>query len=82
MSKYEKLLEQIALTKPNELYIVDYKGCLIKLKCPFLVEATETVGNLQQGCKYEVLSVKISVRLETVYQINNSYYLYSSFEIV
>lgn len=82
MNKYEKLLQQIHLTYSNELYIVDYLGHLIKLECPFIVEATETVGTVQQGFKYEVLSVKISVRLETVYQINNSYYLYNSFEII
>ena len=82
MSNYDKLLKQIVLTKPTELYVVDYKGCLMKLKCPFFVEVTESVGNLQQGCKYAVLSVKISVRLETVYQIDNSYYLYSSFKII
>ena len=81
MNEYEKLLKQIHLTYSNELYVVDYLGHLIKLECPFIVKATETIGNVQQGFKYEVLSVKISVRLETVYQINNSYYLYKSFEI-
>lgn len=82
MNEYEKLLKQIHLTYSNELYVVDYLGHLIKLKCPFIVESTETIGNVQKGFKYEVLSVKISVRLETVYQINNSYYLYKSFEII
>lgn len=82
MNKYEKLLQQIHLTYSNELYIVDYLGHLIKLECPFVVKAIESLGNVQQGFKYEVLSVKISVRLETVYQINNSYYLYKSFEIL
>lgn len=82
MNEYEKLLKQIHLTYSNELYVVDYLGHLIKLECPFIVKATETIGNVQQGFKYEVLSVKISVRLETVYQINNSYYLYESFEIL
>jgi hypothetical protein len=82
MNEYEKLLKQIHLTYSNELYVVDYLGHLIKLECPFIVKATETIGNVQQGFKYEVLSVKISVRLETVYQINNSYYLYKSFEIL
>lgn len=82
MNEYEKLLQQIHLTYSNELYVVDYLGHLIKLECPFIVEAKETVGNVQQGFKYEVLSVKISIRLETVYKINNSYYLYKSFEIL
>lgn len=82
MNEYEKLLKQIHLTYSNELYVVDCLRHLIKLECPFAVEATETIGNVQQGFKYEVLSVKISVRLETVYQINNSYYLYKSFEII
>lgn len=82
MSNYDELLKQIELTRSDELYIVDYKGCLVKLKCPFIVQATETVGKVQEGFKYEVLSVKISVRLETVYQINNNYYLYKSFEII
>ena len=82
MSNYDKLLKQIELTRSDELYVVGYKGCLIKLKCPFIVRATETVGNIQKGFKYEVLSVRISIRLETVYQISNSYYLYKSFEII
>lgn len=81
MNGYKRLLKQISLTKSNELYVVDYRGCLMKLKCPFIVRANETVGNIQEGFKYEVLSVRISIRLETVYQINNSYYLYKSFEI-
>ncbi|MBA5791532.1 hypothetical protein H1R17_12790 [Flavobacterium sp. xlx-214] len=82
MSNYDKLLKQIELTRSDELYVIDYKGCLNKFKCPFIVQATETVGSVEEGCKYEVLSVKISIRLETVYQINNSYYLYKSFEIL
>lgn len=82
MKKRKKLLKQVKYTSSNELYIVESKGCLIKLKCPFVVEATENIGRLEQGLKYEVLSVKISVRLETVYQINNNYYLYQSFEIM
>ncbi len=82
MDEYKRLLKQIHLTYSNELYVVDYKGHLVRLQCPFIVEATETIGNVQQGFKYEVLSVKISIRLETVYQITNSYYLYKSFEIL
>ena len=82
MDEYKRLLKQIHLTYSNELYVVDYKGYLVRLQCPFLVMATETIGEVKQGLKYNVLSVKITVRLETVYQIANSYYLYKSFEIL
>jgi len=82
MDDYQRLLKQIDLTYSDELYVVNVKGCLIKFKCPFLVKATEDVGLLKEGCKYKVLSVKITIRLETVYEINHSYYHYKSFEIL
>ena len=82
MKKRKKLLQQVKYTSSNELYIVDSKGCLIKLKCPFIVEAAETVFGIQNGLKYEVLSINISINLETVYEIANHYYSYRAFVIL
>lgn len=79
MKKCKKLLKQVKYTSSNGLYIVDSKGCLIKLKCRFIVESIETIGKIQNGRKYEVLGVNINYSLETVYLIESSYYLYNSF---
>lgn len=81
MNDDSKILKQIALTKPDELYIINVNGKLIRLECPFDVTAKEDVGDLVKNTIYSVECVNINRRIEAVYKINDACYLYSSFEI-
>lgn len=81
MNEDGEILKQIELTSPDELYIINVYGKLIKLQCPFEVTAVEDVGKLTKHVIYSVESVNINRKIETVYKIQDEYYLYSSFEI-
>lgn len=81
MDDYQYMLNEINFSMSSELYIVNSEGCLIELTCPFLVVANESVGNLTNGLYYQVLSVKMNIRFEAVFEIQGSYYLYKSFDL-
>ena len=78
----DELAELLKYSDNKSILIVTYNGKLKKLSCPFKVKVTNNVGNLMKGDVELVESVKITVKIITVYIINKSAYYYFHFEII
>jgi len=69
-------------SSPKEIYIVNEKGVLTLLKCPFLVLVKKSIGNLLKHQYASEDEVRITVELITVYIIGNKAYYFFHFEII
>lgn len=66
---------------PNSILIVTKNKKLVRLFCPFYVKAIENIGGIKINEIVKVEKVKITERLELVYVIGGSNYLYNHFII-
>lgn len=66
---------------PNSILIVTKNKKLVRLFCPFYVKAITDIGNIKTNEILKVEKVKITERLELVYVIGGSNYLYKHFII-
>ncbi len=81
MNKNEELIDLLKFSNNKSLLIVSYKGELKELKCPFKVIVLNNVGSLKKGGIEYVNSVKITIKIITVYIIDKSAYYYFHFNI-
>ena len=67
---------------PKQLYVVTYKNILLRLDCPFKVIVKEDIGRLKRNQIVEVVEVKITSDVVTVFIINGSAFFYYHFDIL
>lgn len=67
---------------PSSLLIINRKGELQRLDCPFRAIVLLSIGTLQQDSTVTVSQVKVDVKLILVYVINNRAYHYYNFSII
>ncbi len=78
----KELAELLKYSDNKSIIIVTYSGKLEKLKCPFKVKVIHNIGILKKGNVELVESVKITIKIITVYIIGDKAYYYFHFEIV
>jgi hypothetical protein len=67
---------------PKQLYVVTYKNILLRLDCPFKAIVKEDIGRLKRNQIVEVVEVKITSDVVTVFIINGSAFFYYHFDIL
>lgn len=77
----KKLSEILRYSRSNELLVVDLDNRLIVVKCPFKVVALNNVGKIFENHTYHVTKVKVTPKLITVFEVQNTFYYYYYFEI-
>ena len=80
--KKKELAEILKYSRSDRLYVVNEKGKLALVKCPFRVVALKSVQHIIAGKVYSVNRVMITPRVRTVYVINEKAFLYYYFEII
>ena len=78
----KQLAEILRYSSPNELYIVTWNNLLKLLITPFKVFVIDDVGALKKGQLVQVIEVKITMELKTVYIIQGRAYYYFHFDII
>ena len=81
MTKNE-LVELLKYSSPTEIYVITWNNILKRLFCPFRVKVLQDIGALKKGQTVLVQEVKVTLKLKTVYIINNEAYYYHHFDIV
>jgi len=82
MNKNEELADLLKYSNNHSLWIVNSNGILKELQCPFRVIVLNKVGNLKKGDVEFVDSVKITIKVITIYVIDESAYYYFHFDIL
>lgn len=85
MNRNEKIkyIEEIfKVCKTDSILIINKKGQLERINCPFLVRVIITVPPLNAGDVESVTAVKISMELIDVYIIKGKAYYYFNFSII
>ncbi|MGI6677878.1 MAG: hypothetical protein ACOX2Q_02025 [Dehalobacterium sp.] len=77
----EYILELFKIVSTNSILVVNYKGKVKRLYCPFLVICKVDVPPLQKGNEYAVDAVKMTLKLEEVFIIEGRAYYFWYFEI-
>jgi len=77
----EYLTELLFHVKSNSILIINSKGKLQRLYCPFHVIVIRKVPNLDLGDIAKVESIKITLKLEEVYIIEDEAYFVWNFKI-
>lgn len=81
MTKKE-LVELLKYSSPKEIYVITWNNILKRLFCPFRVKVLQDIGTLKKGQTVLVQEVKVTLKLKTVYIINNEAYYYHHFDIL
>lgn len=76
------LSELLQYSDDHTILIVNGRGRLEELICPFTVKAITNVGTIKKGDIQLVESIKITIRIITVYVIKGKAYYYFHFEIL
>jgi hypothetical protein len=77
----EYILELFKIVSTNSILVVNYKGKVKRLYCPFMVICKVNVPPLQKGNDYAVDAVKMTLKLEEVFIIEGRAYFFWYFEI-
>ncbi len=77
----EYILELFKIVSTNSILVVNYKGKVKRLYCPFMVICKVDVPPLQKGNEYAVDAVKMTLKLEEVFIIKGRAYYFWYFEI-
>lgn len=77
----EYILELFKIVTTNSILVVNYKGKVRRLYCPFMVICKVDVPPLQKGNEYAVDAVKMTLKLEEVFIIEGRAYFFWYFEI-
>jgi len=77
----EYILELFKIVSTNSILVVNYKGKVKRLYCPFLVICKVDVPPLQKGNEYAVDAVKMTLKLEEVFIIEGRAYFFWYFEV-
>lgn len=81
MTKKE-LVELLKYSSPKEIYVITWNNILKRLFVPFRVKVLQDIGALKKGQTVLVQEVKVTLKLKTVYIINNEAYYYHHFDIL
>ena len=77
----EYILELFKIVSTDSILVVNYKGKVKRLYCPFWVICKVDVPPLQKGNQYAVDAVKMTLKLEDVFIINGRAYFVWYFDI-
>ena len=77
----EYILELFKIVSTNSILVVNYKGKVRRLYCPFMVICKVDVPPLQKGNQYAVDAVKMTLKLEEVFIIEGRAYFFWYFTI-
>ncbi len=75
------ILELFKIVSTNSILVVNYKGKVKRLYCPFMVICKVDVPPLHKGNSYAVDAVKMTLKLEEVFIIKGRAYFFWYFEI-
>ncbi|WP_445749617.1 hypothetical protein [Polaribacter sp.] len=78
----DEIADLMKYSSPFEVYIVNGKGRLECLKCPFKVLVKHNIGELYKGQIVFVDKVKITKELKSVYLIRNQAFYCHHFIII
>ena len=73
------LVELLKYSNSKSILIVTHEGKLRELKCPFKIKVIKDIGVLKKGDVELVESVKITIKIITVYIIKDKAYFYYYF---
>jgi len=78
--KYKEEIFKVCRT--DSILIINNKGQLVRINCPFFVKVIITIPPLNKGDIKQVTAVKVSLELIDVYIIEGRAYYYFNFIIV
>jgi hypothetical protein len=78
----DELADVLKYSSPDTLYIITWNNLLKQLFCPFQVMVKHPIGEFEKGEIVLVESVKVTVKLKTVYLVKGRAYYYDHFEIL
>ena len=82
MSKEEFLQELLKWVNYDSILVIDNKGLLRRIYCPFKVICLMDFPNIKQGEKVNVDAVKLTVEVREVYIIKGIAYYIIFFKII
>jgi hypothetical protein len=78
----QELSEILKYSSPTAILVVTWNNVLKQLFCPFKVVVKNHIGELQKGKEVWVESVKVTVKLTTVFIVDGRAYYFYHFEIL
>ena len=78
----QELSKILQYSSPTTILIVTWNNVLKQLFCPFRVMVKHQIGELEKGERVWVESVKVTLKLTTVFIIKGRAYYYYHFEIL
>lgn len=78
----DELADVLKYSSPDSLFIITWNNLLKKLFCPFQVVVKHQIGELEKGEVVWVESVKVTVKLKTVFIVKGRAYYYHYFTIL
>jgi hypothetical protein len=82
MSNEQYLKELLKWISPDSLLVIDKKGLLRRIYCPFKVICLVTFPEIKQGEKVHVDAVKLTVEVKEVFIIKGTAYYIIYFKII
>ena len=82
MSKEEYLNELLKWISTEDMLVIDKKGHLRRIYCPFKAVCLVTFPDIKQGEKVAVDAVKLTVEIKEVYIIKGTAYFIIYFSIL
>jgi len=78
----KQLTEQLKYSRPEELYVVDWRNQLLLLRCPFKAAVKHDIGKLKAKEIVYIDEVKVTLELITVFVVKKKAYFFYHFEIL
>ena len=82
MSKEEYLKELLRWISTDDLLVIDRKGTLRRIYCPFKAICLVTFPDIRQGEKVSVEAIKLTVEIKEVFIIKGIPYFIFYFKII
>ena len=82
MSKEEYLKEFLKWVSSDNLLVIDRKGLLRRIYCPFTAICLVNFPEIRQGEKVDVDAVKLTVEVKEVFLIRGTAYYILYFNII
>jgi hypothetical protein len=82
MSKEEILKELLKWVSSDSLLVIDKKGALRRIYCPFKAICLVTFPDIKQGEKVSVDAIKLTVEIREVFIIKGTAYYILYFKII
>ena len=82
MSKEEYLKELLNWISSDNMLVIDKKGLLRRIYCPFQVICLVTFPEIKQGDQVSVDAIKLTIEVKEVYIIRGTPYYIIYFKII